>query len=117
MIADANMLIFTDGKDNSKLISYRRNKVWAIAGEGCEGKFDLRWQGGREDLNDDGVVDFKDVALLSQDWLKCSDGSNPYCTGGMYVVLERPYYGDINKDKYTDFVDLSIMLDRWLAGY
>jgi hypothetical protein len=104
------MVIVSDSRDNSMLISHPNNVVWAIGGD-CEGEdLDLYWQGGAQDLDNNGVVDFNDLHILAGDWLRCTDCSNSACR-----VLY--FTGDINRDKYVDFADFGLLAERWLGGY
>jgi hypothetical protein len=85
-----------------------------VSGEGCEGEPEvLYWQGGREDLNNDGVLDWADIAMMAEDWLKCTDCENPVC---YEPSIERAYLGDLNRDGYIDFADFAVAAQRWLAG-
>lgn len=116
VILEDNTIMVSDSRDNSMLISHPNNVVWAIEGD-CEGEeLDLYWQGGAQDLDGDGAVDYNDVALLIADWLKCSDCSKWFC-----VFACRPtmmfYPGDINRDLYVDFADFAALAERWLSGY
>ncbi len=116
VISADNIVMVSDSRDNSMLISHPNNVVWAIGGD-CEGQdLDLYWQGGAQDLDNNGVVDFNDLHILAGDWLKCTDCSNFACVWPFGV--ERMYFiGDINRDKYVDFVDFALLAERWLGGY
>ena len=66
VIAD-NLLIVTDSKDDSLLITYENNKVYAITPECPEGQVpDLYWPA---DLNSDGTVNVNDMTILATYWL------------------------------------------------
>ncbi|MHC4203470.1 MAG: outer membrane protein assembly factor BamB family protein [Planctomycetota bacterium] len=62
-----NLLIVADSKDNSMLVTYENNKVYAITPECSEGQIpDLYWP---EDLNSDGIINVNDMTLLATYWL------------------------------------------------
>jgi outer membrane protein assembly factor BamB len=66
VIAD-NLLIVADSRDNSLLITYENNKVYALTPECPEDREpDLHWPA---DLNSDGAVDVTDMTLLAMYWL------------------------------------------------
>jgi parallel beta-helix repeat protein len=114
VISEDNIVMVSDSRDNSMLISHPNNVVWAIEGD-CEGEdLDLYWQGGAQDLDNNGVVDFNDLYILAGDWLRCTDCSN-------WMVCWPPevmyFTGDINRDKYVDFADFALLAERWLGGY
>ena len=54
------------------------------------------------DLNGDGRVDFEDMFILADDWLK--------------QVQVDPLRTDLNKDGHVDFQDFSIFAGDWLKG-
>lgn len=109
IVAD-NLLIVTDSKDNSMLITAAKNAVWAIGGDDCYSYiFDLHWI---EDLDADGDISLSDFALLAIDWLKCTDSEWPCQYRGNETYLT----GDIDRDKYVFFSDLSAMVYRWLGN-
>jgi outer membrane protein assembly factor BamB len=110
-IAGENAVLLSDSRENSMLISYARNKVWAISGSGCEGEKELRWVGA-EDLNQDGLVHFADVGRLADDWLECTDCRNSACSWFEMFVT-----GDINRDYHVNFLDYAALAERWLNGY
>jgi predicted outer membrane repeat protein len=122
VIPEANTVLISDSRDNSLLISYDNNRLWAISSDGCDGQtIDLYWQGGPQDLNGDRVVNFLDVAVVATDWLKCRA-----CRGDPdYVLCYRSldHYdttfapGDVNRDRYVNFTDIALIAERWLAGY
>jgi len=59
-------------------------------------------------------VDFNDLVIFVVDWLKCTDCSNwPACRPIEVMFLT----GDINRDKYVNFVDFALLAERWLSGY
>jgi len=67
VIAD-NLLIVADSKDNSMLITYENNKVYAITPECPEGQMpDLIWPA---DLNSDGTINVTDMTILTTYWLR-----------------------------------------------
>ncbi|MHC4620214.1 MAG: outer membrane protein assembly factor BamB family protein [Planctomycetota bacterium] len=117
VISADNTVVVGDTIDNTTLISYESNKVWAISGDGCEGQDpDLYWYG-VEDLNGNGKVDFIDFSLLAADWLKCT-----YCTPKVpgspcWPITQLFRTGDINRDYYVDFADLALLVEKWLMGY
>ncbi len=66
VIAD-NLLIVADSKDNSLLVTYENNKVYAISPECSEDQVpDLFWPA---DLNSDGAINVTDMTLLATYWL------------------------------------------------
>ena len=66
VIAD-NLLIVADSKDNSMLVTYENNKVYAITPECSQGQIpDLCWPA---DLNSDGTINVADMTLLATYWL------------------------------------------------
>ena len=57
------------------------------------------------DLNEDGKCDFKDYAILANEWKQTSSST---ANGGNYLV------SDLNIDRVTDEKDLAILMDSWL---
>ncbi|MHC4335501.1 MAG: outer membrane protein assembly factor BamB family protein [Planctomycetota bacterium] len=118
VISADNTIIFGDSRDNSMLISYQNNKVWAIGGDDCQGQDpNLYWQGGAQDLDGSATMDFGDFAIVAQEWLKCTDcriRCYPcrYCYHNIHFLP-----GDINKDYYVNFGDVAILAEYWLWGY
>jgi len=114
VINGEDTVIVADGRDNSLLVNYEKNRLWAVSGEGCEAEPEvLYWQGGREDLNNDGVLDWADIRIMAEDWLRCTDCGNPVC---YEPSIERPYLGDLNRDGYIDFADFAVAAQRWLTS-
>jgi outer membrane protein assembly factor BamB len=117
VVSADNTLIVGDSRDNSMLISYENNKLWAIGGD-CQGQDpNLYWQGGGQDVDGDGKVDNKDLKAVADCWLRCTD-----CEYYAYRFLcgpveEQFLAGDINRDFYVDFFDFATLAQRWLAGY
>ena len=107
------MLIISDAKDNTLILDDANNTVWAIGARGCEGQvWVLHWI---EDLNDDGVVNYSDFALLANDWLECTDRDlwGTSCDyWGEYMYLST----DIDRSLYIDFDDVAAIANRWLYG-
>ncbi|UCG57905.1 MAG: PQQ-like beta-propeller repeat protein [Phycisphaerales bacterium] len=99
VIAADNVIVVSDAKDNTVLITDQKNKVWAISQHGCE------------DINADETVDFLDLALLADDWLDCTDTGWP-CN---YEGPEQYVTTDIDRDQYVRFPDVAAMANRWLA--
>jgi outer membrane protein assembly factor BamB len=118
VISADNTIIFGDSRDNSMLISYEDNKLWAIGGDDCQGQDpNLYWQGGAQDLDGSATMDFRDLAILAQQWQKCTDCRIRcfpcrYCYHDIHFLL-----GDINKDFYVNFADVAILAEYWLWGY
>ena len=113
VVSPNNTLLVSDSRDNSLLISYENNRVWAIGSEGCEGELDLYWQGGPQDLYRDGVVNYTDLAIVAADWLRCTE-CIPFCGG---APPEQQFLeGDVNRDLYINFKDYAIVAERWLSG-
>lgn len=113
VVSAENTVIVGDARDNTLMLSYENNKVWAIGP--CQGQeADMYWQGGREDLDGDGDVDYADVKMMAEDWLKCTDCGNWQCCDRN---MEEPYSGDLNNDRYINFADFALMAQRWLMGY
>jgi outer membrane protein assembly factor BamB len=118
VVSTDNTLIVGDSRNNSLLISYENNKVQAISSDGCGGQeLDLYWQGGPQDLNGDGVVGYLDVAIVAQDWLRCTKCSDRRATCGGERVRQRFLEGDVNRDLYVNFADIALIAERWSAGY
>ncbi|MHC4154260.1 MAG: outer membrane protein assembly factor BamB family protein [Planctomycetota bacterium] len=119
VISAEDTVIVGDSRDNSMLISYQNHKLWAIAGD-CQGQDpNLYWQGGAEDMDGDGVVDYIDFTLLAENWLKCTDCSNrEECGYGSRLFIYEDYFiGDINRDRYVDFLDVAALAEEWLSGH
>lgn len=90
------------------IVSDANSAVWAISPYNCWGKpFDLHKL---EDLNGDGSIDSADLALLTADWLDCTDTGPPCNYNGARIYLK----GDLNKDLYVDLADYNILANRWL---
>jgi hypothetical protein len=120
VIPEPNTALLSDSRNNSLLISYENNRLWAISSDRCEEQaLDLFWQGGPQDLNADGAVNFLDVAIVAADWLKCRAcvGYPDFrrCRGFLYETTFAP--GDVNRDRYVNFADVLLIAERWLAGY
>ena len=110
VIAGDNMLIVSEGRDDTLISTDDKNKVWAISLDGCGGQtYDLHWI---EDLDADGSVNFTDLTLLADDWLDCTDMLWPCYYEGDEIYLK----GDIDRDKYTYYSDLEMLADRWLGS-
>ncbi|MHC4335064.1 MAG: outer membrane protein assembly factor BamB family protein [Planctomycetota bacterium] len=120
VVSADSTLILGDSRDNSMLISYENNRLWAI-GEDCQGQEpNLYWQGGVEDLDGDGAVDYIDFACLAGNWLRCTDCDNlEECGYGPRIpIIDEDYLiGDINRDRYVDFLDVAVLVERWLDGH
>ncbi|MHC4388670.1 MAG: outer membrane protein assembly factor BamB family protein [Planctomycetota bacterium] len=122
VISADNTVVVAGAADYAMLISHPNNAVWAI-GTDCEpSQFDLYWQGGAQDIDGSGFVDFIDYTLLAQNWLECSacrgDPDYLYCLQFQFDLhRDRNFYpGDLNKDRYIDFGDLLLLVDKWLDG-
>jgi outer membrane protein assembly factor BamB len=116
VISAENTLIAGDSRDNSMLISYENNRLWAI-GNDCGGReLDLYWQEGPQDVDGSGTVDFRDFAKLAVNWLKCTDFCTAPCGRPRYD-MEEFLAGDVNKDLYVNFFDVAILAQWWLAGH
>jgi parallel beta-helix repeat protein/predicted outer membrane repeat protein len=114
VISADNTIIFGDSRDNSMLISYENNKLWAIGGDNCQGRDpNLYWQGGAQDLDGSGTIDFIDFAIVAQGWLQCTECSRPCIYDGDIQFLQ----GDVNRDLHVDFLDVAILAEKWLWGY
>ncbi|MHC4646278.1 MAG: outer membrane protein assembly factor BamB family protein [Planctomycetota bacterium] len=97
--------------DNTMIVSDVNNKIWAIGGDGCEGRvYELHRP---EDLNFSLTANFMDFGLLAADWLACNDPLAP-CSAlfwdGRYLT------GDINRNLYVDFADLAVLANSWLSA-
>lgn len=91
------------------IVSDANNTVWAIGRHNCKGRvLDLHQL---EDLNGDGTVNNIDFAVLTADWLNCTDTDPPCDYQGDQIYLK----GDINKDQYVDFADFMQLANRWLS--
>ncbi len=97
VIAADNVIIVSDGKDDSLMTADPPNTVWAIGLEGCR------------DLSFDGTIDFNDLALLAADWLACTDADAPCNYAGplMYLIA------DVDRDRYVRLPDLALIANRW----
>ncbi len=114
VVSGENTIILGDSQDYTMLITDANNTVWAISGDGCEGEeLDLYWQGGPQDLDDNGAMDFNDLEILAVDWLKCTDCSELSACWPIEVMFLT---SDINKDKYVNFADFALLAERWLGG-
>jgi outer membrane protein assembly factor BamB len=117
VISADNTIVFGDSRDNSMLISYQNNKLWAIGGDDCQEQDpNLYWQGGAQDLDNSGTMDFGDYAIVAQEWLRCTGCRRcpgcPRCYPDIHFLQ-----GDINKDFYVDFGDVAVLADQWLMGH
>jgi len=118
VVSADNTLIVGDSRDNSMLISYESNRVWAISGDACAGADpDLYWQSGGQDVDGDGKVDNNDLKAVADCWLKCTDCAPDAYFGLCQPVAEQFLAGDINRDFYVTFLDFATLAQRWLAGY
>jgi parallel beta-helix repeat protein/predicted outer membrane repeat protein len=90
------------------ILSDTNNTVWAIGQYFCK-DHELALHR-LEDLTGDGVVDNADLAVLTADWLGCTD-SEPPCD---YQGSQRYLKGDVNKDLYVDFADFTQLANQWL---
>ncbi len=97
--------------DNTMIVSDANNTVWAIGG-GCKGQASALHM--PQDLSADWIVNFKDFALVANDWLKlnCFDPD----VGWPCEEPDDGFYftGDIDRDLYVDFADLAELAKRWL---
>jgi outer membrane protein assembly factor BamB len=117
VLAD-NILMVGDSMDNSMLISYTNNKLWALGGQDCQGQpLDLHRP---EDLDMSGPIDFVDFAWLAANWLACADQYD-YPYGGGWVTLcydpldEMYLTGDVDRNLYVDWADVAALADWWLS--
>jgi outer membrane protein assembly factor BamB len=97
VIAADNVVIISDGKDDSLMVTDPANTVWAIGLEGCR------------DLSFDGTIDFNDLALLAADWLACTDADAPCNYAGPLTYLTA----DVDRDRYVRLPDLALIGNRW----
>ena len=58
------------------------------------------------DIDGDGIVNFKDFAILASYWLSCDGTCLTSCCDG----------ADLNSDEIVDFDDLKIFADNWLEN-
>jgi parallel beta-helix repeat protein len=91
------------------IVSDANNTVWAIGRYNCHGRALALHR--LEDLNGDGTADYTDLAVLTADWLDCTDSGQPCNYKGDQIYLK----GDINKDLYVDFADFARLANRWLS--
>jgi Tol biopolymer transport system component len=75
--------------DGNRIAFARDGNIWVLILD-CKGA----------DLNNDGFIDFRDYAILANDWLKTGPG------------LE----GDINGDEIVDYNDLEMLVRTWLCN-
>ena len=108
VIANEHLIIVSDGRDYSPLVTTEKNAVWAISRSASTGQHcDLCLI---EDLNTDGNINFLDFALLLDDWLECTAPGHP-----CHYEAEPAYLaGDIDMDQYVFLSDLVSLADRWL---
>ena len=118
VISADNTIIFGDSRDNSMLISYQNNKLWAIGGDNCQGQDpNLYWQGGAQDLDNNGTMDLRDLAILAQYWHQCTD-CRTRCYPCWYCYRDGHFLpGDVNKDLHVNFCDVAILAEYWLWEY
>lgn len=90
------------------IISDTNNTVWAVGRYGCQGQ--TLAMHSPEDLNGDWAINNIDFAVLTADWLDCTDSEPPCNYNGSRIYLK----GDINNDQYVDFADLAELANRWL---
>jgi hypothetical protein len=107
VIADEDLIIVSDGRDYSPLITTDKNAIWAISRTSTGQHCDLCLI---EDLNTDGNINFLDFALLLDDWLECTAPGHP-CN---YEAEPAYLTGDIDMDQYVFLSDLVSLADRWL---
>ncbi|HUW18454.1 MAG TPA: PQQ-binding-like beta-propeller repeat protein [Sedimentisphaerales bacterium] len=112
VISADNTVIVSDSVDNTTLISYESNKVWAISADACQGQDPNLYWYGVEDLDGDAVLHYRDLALITGDWLRCTYCWNPFCDR-----LQMFLTGDINKDYRVNFSDYALLAQKWLMGY
>jgi outer membrane protein assembly factor BamB len=102
--------------DNTMIVCDSNNTVWAIGGNGCEGRPAALHR--PEDLNADWSANFIDFAVMADGWLNCTDTSydpinqTQYCNDPDSVIFLE---SDINRDQYVNFTDLAELADNWLA--
>jgi len=93
------------------VISDSNNRIWSISDSNCE---DLQISLFRpEDLYSDGIINFKDFAVLAMNWLECTDryfyafdgSSVGHCD---YHGNKIYFEGDVNRDLYVDDKDLYV---------
>ncbi|MHC4184802.1 MAG: outer membrane protein assembly factor BamB family protein [Planctomycetota bacterium] len=116
VVSADNTIIFSDSRDNSMLVSYATNEVWAIGADCAGEEVELYYQGGAQDLYPSGTVDFMDFAILAGDWPKCTD-CDPYSLCWQWQLDVQFLAGDINRDFYVDLADVTVITDHWLRGY
>lgn len=66
----------------------------------------LLLSGVSSDINDDGIVNFVDFAILAYHWMDNTCEEPHWCEGS-----------DIDKSDIVDFTDLRIFTDNWLASF
>jgi len=109
--SDGGLIFPVVSADNTIIVSDANSKIWAVSGDGCQGRaYELHRA---EDLDGSLFVNFMDFALLAVDWLACNDPGPP-CEA---LVWDGTYFaGDIDRNLYVDFADLAAMANRWLSG-
>jgi outer membrane protein assembly factor BamB len=97
------------------IVSDANNTVWAIGDLGCEGQTAALHR--PQDLSEDWAVSFEDFALVANDWLKfnCYAYSDEFPPCDEYPDEGFYFTGDIDRDLYVDFADLSELADNWLS--
>lgn len=81
----------------------------------------------RSDVHRDCYVDFRDYAVLTDDWQRCNDPNNADCNFPASLSLgdlSSSCYGmwqsgfgigsDLNRDCYVNLSDLAVFADEWL---
>jgi len=109
--SDGGLIFPVVSADNAVIVSDANSKIWAVSGDGCQGRaYELHRA---EYLDGSLFVNFMDFALLAVDWLACNDPGPP-CEA---LVWDGTYFaGDIDRNLYVDFADLAAMANRWLSG-
>ncbi len=117
VIVGGNTLLVGDSRDYSLEIGTSNSRVIALGPDGCGGEYDLHWQGGAQDLNGDGLVNYNDIAMLASDWLRCTSCADPVrfgCNGE--PIYQQWLEGDVNRDRYVNWIDFAIIADKWMGG-
>ena len=95
------------------IVSDANNTVWAIGGGSCEEQAAALHR--PQDLSADWAVNFKDFALIANDWLNL----NCFAPDVKWPCEEPEdgfyFTGDIDRDLYVDFADLAELANRWLT--
>jgi len=105
--------------EGNLVVSDSNNKIWAIGTSNCEQQALALHR--PADMDADGVINFKDFAVVALQWLQCTD---KYYGGRMdgekdehcdFSGQEIYFISDVNRDLYIDIEDLKEISVEWLS--